>query len=140
MKEKTLILIKPDATSRGISGLIIDRFCQEKFEICAIKAVNMTVEVAKLFYLVHKAKPFYDELTEYMSSGKTIAIVFERENAISYAREIMGNTNPLHAAAGTIRKEFGESLQRNSVHGSDSLKSAAYEIPFFFSTLEVEYW
>ncbi len=135
--ERTLSIIKPDGVARNLIGQILSFFEKEGLKIVAMKMVHLTKEEAKRFYIVHRDKPFYDELTDYMSSGPIVALVLEGENAIARCRKIMGATDPAEAEEGTIRKAFGLSKGENTVHGSDSPESAAYEIPFFFSDLEI---
>jgi nucleoside-diphosphate kinase len=135
--EKTLTMIKPDGVKKNIIGEVLSRFEKNGLRIAAVKKVWLTKENAKAFYAVHKERPFYDELTVFMSEGPIIAAVLEGANAIVKLREIMGATDPAKAAAGTIRKDFASSVQCNIVHGSDSPESAAIEIPFFFSSLEI---
>jgi nucleoside-diphosphate kinase len=135
--EKTLIMIKPDGVKKNIIGEVLGRFEKNGLRIAAIKKVWLTKENAKAFYAVHKERPFYGELTDFMSEGPIVAVVLEGDKAIPRVREIMGATDPAKAAAGTIRKDFAASVQCNIVHGSDSPESAAIEIPFFFSTLEI---
>ncbi len=135
--ERTLMLIKPDAVRKGVEGKIIAHVQEKGFKLVALKKLKLTKEQAKQFYIVHKDRPFYDELCEFMSSGPIVAMVWEGENAISRIREIMGATNPEEAAEGTLRKLYGTNVGENAVHGSDSPESAAVEIPFFFSRLEI---
>jgi len=135
--EKTLSIIKPDGVSKNIIGEVLSRFERNALKIAALKKIALSKEEAKAFYLVHKERPFYDSLTTFMSEGPVVVLVLEGDNAISKVREIMGATNPANAAPGTIRKDFAESVERNIVHGSDSPESAAVEIPFFFSSLEI---
>ena len=134
--EKTLLIIKPDGVKQNIIGEIVSRFEKKGLRIAAIKKVWLTKAQAKSFYIVHREKPFYEPLSDFMSEGPVVPIVIEGEGVIAKVREIMGATNPANAAAGTIRKEFAQSVERNIVHGSDSPESAAYEIPFFFSATE----
>ena len=131
--ERTLSIIKPDATRRNITGKIIDRFEQAGLRIVAQRRIHLTREQAESFYDVHKERPFYGSLCDFMTSGPVVVQVLEGENAIEKNREVMGATNPADAAAGTIRKDFAESLEANSVHGSDAAETAAREIAFFFS-------
>ncbi|MCK5125176.1 MAG: nucleoside-diphosphate kinase [candidate division Zixibacteria bacterium] len=131
--ERTLLIVKPDATNRNLIGHIINRLEKAKFTIVEMRMVKLTKEEAGEFYAVHKERPFFDELTTYMTSGKIVPMVLEKENAISDLRTLIGATNPEEAASGTIRDEIGESKQSNSVHASDSTESADIEIPFFFS-------
>jgi nucleoside-diphosphate kinase len=135
--ERTLMLIKPDAVRKGVEGKIIAHVQEKGFKLVALKKLKLTKEQAKQFYIVHKDRPFYDELCEFMSSGPIVAMVWEGENAISRIREIMGATNPEEAEEGTLRKLYGTNVGENAVHGSDSPESAAVEIPFFFSRLEI---
>ncbi|MCX7724250.1 MAG: nucleoside-diphosphate kinase [Thermodesulfovibrio sp.] len=137
MRERTLVLIKPDAVSKNLIGEIISRFEKNGLKIAALKKVKLSKEKAKEFYIVHREKPFYESLTDFMSEGPIVAMVIEGENAIERVRKIMGATNPKEAEEGTIRRDFGENIERNAVHGSDSQNSASYEIPFFFSNLEI---
>lgn len=133
--ERTLSIIKPDAVERNLMGIIIARFEKEGFKIKAMRMERLTKEDAQDFYMEHKGKPFYESLVNYMASGPVVLMVLERENAIAKNREIMGATHPANAAPGTIRKEYAVSLEKNSVHGSDTALSAAREIEFFFSDL-----
>ncbi|WP_297455082.1 nucleoside-diphosphate kinase [Persephonella sp.] len=135
--ERTLMLIKPDAVKKGVEGKIIAHVQEKGFKLVALKKLKLTKEQAAQFYIVHKERPFYDELCEFMSSGPIVAMVWEGENAIERIREIMGATNPEEAAEGTLRKLYGTNIGENAVHGSDSKESADYEIPFFFSRLEI---
>lgn len=134
--EKTFAIIKPDACERKIAGKIISRIEEANFEIVAMKKLWLTKKEAEGFYAVHKGKPFFESLTNYMSSGPCIALVLKKENAIAEWRKLMGATNPANAEEGTIRKEFAVDLEKNSVHGSDAKETAEYEISYFFSTLE----
>ncbi|ACI20504.1 nucleoside-diphosphate kinase [Thermodesulfovibrio yellowstonii] len=135
--EKTLVIIKPDAVKKNLIGEIISRFEKNGLRVAAVKKIKMTKEEAKGFYIVHKDRPFYESLTDFMSEGPIVVMVLEGENAITKVRKIMGATNPAQAEEGTIRKDFAENIERNAVHGSDSQQSAAYEIPYFFSALEI---
>ncbi len=137
MMEKTLVIIKPDAVSKNLIGEIISRFERNGLRVAALKKIKMTKDEAKGFYIVHKERPFYESLTDFMSEGPIVVMVLEGENAIQKVRKIMGATNPAQAEEGTIRRDFAENIERNAVHGSDSAQSAAYEIPYFFSTLEI---
>ena len=134
--ERTFSMIKPDATRRNLTGAITAKLEAAGLRVVASKRVWMTRKQAEGFYAVHKGKPFYDELVDFMSSAPTVVQVLEGENAIAKNREVMGATNPANAAEGTIRKLFAENIERNSVHGSDSPENAAIEISFFFSGLE----
>ncbi len=135
--ERTLSLIKPDGVSRNLIGEVLTFFEKAGLKIVAMKMIRLTKEEAKRFYIVHKDRPFYDELTDYMSSGPIVALVLEGEDAIAKCRKIMGATDPAEAEEGTIRKTFALSKGENTVHGSDSPESAAREIAFFFSDLEI---
>ncbi|WP_460178085.1 nucleoside-diphosphate kinase [Thermodesulfovibrio hydrogeniphilus] len=135
--EKTLVIIKPDAVSKNLIGEIISRFEKQGLRVAALKKIKMSKEQAKGFYIVHKDRPFYESLTDFMSEGPVVVMVLEGEDAIARVRKIMGATNPAQAEEGTIRKDFAENIERNAVHGSDSSQSAAYEIPYFFSALEI---
>ena len=135
--ERTFSIIKPDATRRNLTGKINAKFEDMGLRIVAQKRIHMTKEQAGCFYSVHAERPFYNELCEFMSSEPVIVQVLEGENAISKNHEIMGATNPADAAPGTIRAEFAESVGENSVHGSDAPESAAVEIAYFFSGIEL---
>lgn len=135
--ERTLSIIKPDATARDLTGAINAKFEDAGFRIVAQKRIRITKEQAMKFYEVHSDKSFYDSLCEYMSSGPVVVQVLEREDAIAKSREVMGVTNPANADAGTIRREFGQNIEHNSVHGSDSVENAEKEISFFFSFTEI---
>jgi nucleoside-diphosphate kinase len=131
--ERTLAIIKPDAAGRGLTGEIISRIHAAKFQIIAVKSTRLTKAEAEGFYAVHRERPFFKALTEFMSSGKVVVIVLEAENAIAKWRDIMGATDPAKAALGTIRKELGTSIQNNCTHGSDAPQTAAFEISYFFA-------
>jgi nucleoside-diphosphate kinase len=131
--ERTFAIIKPDAVSRGQQGEILARIHKAGFTIVAIKSMRLTKEEAGGFYAVHKARPFFGELTEFMSSGKIIAMVLEADGAISKWRDTMGATDPKKAAPGTIRHDLGTSIGTNCTHGSDAPETAAFEIGYFFS-------
>ena len=135
--ERTFSIIKPDATKRNLSGKINAKFEDAGLRIIAQKRIHLTLEQAGEFYAVHKERPFFSELCEFMASAPIIAQVLEGEGAIAKNREVMGATNPSDAAAGTIRAEFAESMGENSVHGSDAPETAALEIAYFFSGLEL---
>lgn len=137
MKERTLSLIKPDGVRRNLIGEVVRRFESNSLRIVAAKMLWLSKKDAEGFYLVHKDRPFYDSLTTYMSSGPIMAMVLEGDNAIRGNRELMGATNPAEASKGTIRADFGESIEYNVVHGSDSQASADFEIPYFFSSMEI---
>ncbi|HIM54811.1 MAG TPA: nucleoside-diphosphate kinase [Gammaproteobacteria bacterium] len=130
--ERTLSIIKPDAVAKNVIGQIYSRFEQAGFKIVAAKMLHLDVDLARGFYAVHKDRPFYDELVEFMMSGPVMVQVLEGENAVAKHREIMGATNPKEADAGTIRADFADSLDENAVHGSDSAENAAIEIEYFF--------
>jgi nucleoside-diphosphate kinase len=133
--ERTLSIIKPDGVAKGIIGEIIKRFENDGLRISAIKMVYLTKKEAEGFYIVHKERPFYNSLTDFMSSGPIVVMVLEGNDAIRKNREIMGATNPKDADTGTIRRDFGTNVEKNTVHGSDSLESAAFEIDYFFKSL-----
>ena len=135
--ERTFSIIKPDATRRNITGQVAARVEDGGLRIVAQKRINMTREQAEGFYAVHKERPFYGDLVAFMTSGPVVVQVLEGENAVARNREIMGATNPADADEGTIRKDFAESIEANSVHGSDSQENAAIEIAFFFSDDEI---
>ncbi len=135
--ERTLSIIKPDATKRNLTGKINAKFEEAGLRIVAQKRIHLTKAQAGKFYEVHAARPFYDELTTFMASAPVVVQVLEGDNAISKNRDVMGATNPADAAPGTIRAEFAESVGENSVHGSDAPETAAVEIAFFFSDLEI---
>lgn len=135
--EMTLSLIKPDAVADHRIGAIIQRFEKEGLNIVAMKQLHLTKSQVEQFYAEHKGKPFYENLTEYMSSGPIVALVLEGNNAIAKNRTLMGATDPKKAAPGTIRADFARSIDANAVHGSDSADSAKREIAFFFSSLEI---
>src|SRR3954449_11012397 len=135
--ERTLSIIKPDATRRNLTGAINDRLEKAGLRIVAQKRLHLTGAQAEEFYGVHRERPFFASLVEFMTSGPVVAQVLEGEDAVARNREVMGATNPANAAAGTIRKEFAESIEANSVHGSDSAENAAIEIAFFFSGVEI---
>jgi nucleoside-diphosphate kinase len=134
--EKTFAIIKPDACKRNLSGRILAKIEEQGFRVIAMKKIAMTRKQAEGFYAVHRGKPFFDSLTDFMSSGPCIVMVLEKENAIAAWRTLMGATNPANADPGTIRKEFAQSMEANSVHGSDAPETAEYEIKYFFSALE----
>jgi nucleoside-diphosphate kinase len=132
MVEKTLAIIKPDAVKKKLLGKIIQRIEDKDFEISGLKMLHLTREEAEGFYIVHKDKPFYTSLTDFMSSGEIVIMVLERENAISHWRKVMGATDPALAEPGTIRHAFGSSIEQNATHGSDSPSTAAWEIDYFY--------
>ena len=135
--ERTLSLIKPDATKRGLTGQINSRFEEAGLRIIGQKRLRLNRQQVEGFYSVHKERSFFNDLCDFMCSGPIVAQVLEGENAISRNREIMGATNPANADDGTIRREFGESVEANSVHGSDSPETAAWEITYFFSEVDI---
>ena len=135
--ERTLSIIKPDAVAKNVIGKIIDRFESNGLRIAAAKKIKLTKEDAAKFYEVHKERPFFNDLCEYMSSGPVVVMVLEGENAVAKNRELMGATDPKEAAPGTIRADFAESIEANAVHGSDSLENAKKEIAFFFAEREI---
>lgn len=135
--ERTFSILKPDVTRRNLTGKVNARLEESGLRIIAQKRVHLTMAQAEGFYAVHKSRPFFNDLCTYMSSGAVVLQVLEGENAVANHREIMGATNPSDAAIGTIRKDFGESIEANSVHGSDSLANAAEEIAYFFSKCEI---
>ena len=135
--ERTLSIIKPDATRRNLTGQINARFEQAGLRIVAQKRLALTEDMAKKFYAVHAARPFFADLVKFMTSGPVVVQVLQGDNAVARNRDIMGATNPANAAAGTIRKDFAESIEANSVHGSDSAENAAQEIAFFFAGIEL---
>jgi nucleoside-diphosphate kinase len=135
--ELTLSLLKPDATRRDLVGAICQLFEKAGLRIVAQKRLHLTLDQAKKFYAVHASRPFYNDLCNYMASGPIVAMVLAGENAIAKNREVMGATNPANAADGTVRKLYAESIEANSVHGSDAPETAAEEISFFFSGLEI---
>ena len=135
--ERTLAIVKPDAVARGVTGRILARLEEAGFRIVAARLVQLTLDTAGGFYAVHRARPFYGSLCEFMSRGPSLVLVLEADGAIQRWRDLMGATDPAKAAAGTIRKDFAASIEANAVHGSDSPESAAFEIPYFFSSLEI---
>ncbi len=135
--EQTLSIIKPDAVKKGVIGKIIDRFESNGLRIAAVKKAQLTEEKAGGFYAVHKDRPFFKDLVEFMTSGPVVIMVLEGENAVLKNRDLMGATNPKEAAPGTIRADFAESIDANAVHGSDSLENAKIEIDFFFEKSEI---
>ncbi len=136
-KERTLSIIKPDATRRNLTGKINAKFEDSGLHIVAQKRLHLTQEQAEKFYEVHRERPFFKDLVKFMISGPVVVQVLEGPDAVSQNRKIMGATNPANAEPGTIRKEFAESIEANSVHGSDSLDNAKREITFFFSETEI---
>ena len=137
MTEKTLSIIKPDAVAKGAIGQIIDCFVGNDLKIAALKMIHLSKREAQGFYAVHKERPFFDSLTDFMSSGPAVVMVLSGENAISKNRELMGATNPAEAAEGTLRKRFATDIEKNAVHGSDAPETAREEIGYFFPDLEI---
>ena len=135
--ERTLSIIKPDATRRNLTGKIVAKFEDAGLRVIASRRIKLSKADAEAFYGVHRERPFFASLVEFMTSGPVVVQVLEGEGAIAKNREVMGATNPANAAPGTIRKEFAESIEANSVHGSDSLENAKNEIAFFFSESEI---
>ena len=135
--ERTLSIIKPDATKRNLTGLINAKFEKAGLKIIAQKRLQLTRSMAGNFYEIHKDRPFFNDLVDYMISGPVVVQVLEGDNAVKLNRDVMGATNPKEAEEGTIRKEFAESIEANSVHGSDSLENAKNEISFFFANIEL---
>lgn len=137
MLQRTFSIIKPDATERNLEGAILDRIQKAGLRVVAMKKIHLTRAQAEGFYHVHKERPFFGSLVEFMCSGPVVCSVLEGENAIAKYRELMGATNPANAAEGTLRKDFAVSLEANSVHGSDAPETAAFEICYFFNALEI---
>src|SRR5207249_3125033 len=137
MTERTLAIIKPDAVERHLSGAILHRIEQAGFQIRAMRRVHLSQKEAEGFYAVHRARPFFGSLTEFMSSGPAVVVVLEAPDAIRKWRTLMGATDPAKADAGTIRKEFAESIERNATHGSDASDTAASEISYFFAGIDL---
>jgi len=137
MTERTLAIIKPDAVERRLAGKIIERIEAEGFQIRAIKRVHLSQAQAEGFYAVHRQRPFFGSLTSFMSSGAALVMVLEAADAIKKWRTLMGATDPAKADAGTLRKQFAESIERNATHGSDAPDTAAYEIGYFFAGVEL---
>ena len=135
--QQTLSIIKPDAVKKGVIGKIVDRFESNGLRIAAMKKVKLTKCDAKAFYAVHKDRPFYNDLVDFMTSGPVVVMVLEGDDAVAKNRDLMGTTNPKEAKPGTIRADFAESIDANAVHGSDSLENAKNEIAFFFATREI---
>ena len=135
--EKSLVLIKPDAMQRNLAGAILARLEEQGMKLVALKMLHVDRELANRHYGVHKDKPFFNDLVDYITSAPIIAAVFAGENAVEVIRKVMGATNPAKAEKGTIRSDFGLDIQRNSVHGSDSMKTAEEEIKLFFSPKEI---
>jgi nucleoside-diphosphate kinase len=135
--QRTLAIIKPDAVAKGVTGQILARIENAGFRVLAVKTIHMTLDQARGFYVVHKDRPFYGSLCAFMTQGPCVPMVLEGEHAIQRWRDLMGATDFTKAAPGTIRKDFASSIEANAVHGSDSPESAAFEIPYFFSSLEL---
>ena len=135
--ERTLSIVKPDGVKKNLIGEVIKRYEQQDLRISAVKMLRMSMEDAKGFYVIHRERPFYESLTQFMTEGPIVVMVVEGENAIKKVRQIMGATNPREAAPGTIRADHASDIEHNVVHGSDSSESADYEIPFFFPALEI---
>ena len=137
MKERTLSIIKPDAVAKGVIGKILDRFESNGLRVAALKKLHLSKAQAGDFYAVHKERPFFRDLVEFMTSGPVVVSGLEGDNAVAKNRELMGATNPKEAKAGTIRADFAQSIDANAVHGSDSLDNAKIEIEFFFKNDEI---
>ncbi|HET7341311.1 MAG TPA: nucleoside-diphosphate kinase [Methylomirabilota bacterium] len=135
--ERTLAIIKPDAVKAGHVGGILERIEKAGFKVLAVKLVHMSFDAAAGFYAVHRERPFFKSLCTFMTQGPCLPMVLEADNAIQRWRDLMGATDPAKAAAGTIRKDFASSIEANAVHGSDAPATAAFEIPYFFSALEI---
>ena len=135
--ERTLSIIKPDAVARGLIGEVVKRLEQHQLTIVAMKMIHMTKEQAQGFYAVHRERPFFNSLTDFMSSGPAVVMVLEGDNVIARYRELMGATNYEEAAVGTIRREFATDIEKNVVHGSDAPETAAFEISYFFNSFEI---
>ncbi len=136
MSNRTFTMIKPDATSKGYTGAILDQIIKAGYSVKAMKWIKLSEEQAGLFYDIHRERPFFGELVQFMSSGPIVAAILEKDNAVADFRTLIGATNPAQAAEGTIRKNFAASIGENAVHGSDSDENAAIEGDFFFSKLE----
>lgn len=135
--ERTLAIVKPDAVARGKVGEIIRRFEEVGLRVCGLRMVRLDRKGAEKFYYVHRERPFFQSLTDFMSSGPSVVMVLEGEAAITTVRAVMGATDPAQASPGSIRRDLGTSIERNAVHGSDSPESAAFEVPYFFTEAEV---
>ena len=135
--QRTFTILKPDTVKAGNTGRVIDRLIKEGFQIRAMKLIHLTKAQAEGFYYVHKERPFFGSLVEFMSEGPIVPIVLEADNAIEKLRKVMGATDPAKADAGTIRKEFATNIERNAIHGSDGPDTAAFEIGYFFNRLEI---
>lgn len=137
MKERTLAIIKPDGVSRNLIGMVLKRLEDEGLQIIAMKMIKLTKDQAKGFYKVHEGKSFFQSVTDFMSSGPSVVLVVEGEDSIKSYRKLMGATNYEEAAEGTIRRDFATDIEKNVVHGSDSVKNAQFEIGYFFNELEI---
>ncbi len=137
MSNRTFTIIKPDSVRKGNFGKIISRIESEGFRILGVKKIGLSQRQAQAFYAVHRERPFFGSLVEYMTSGPVYVAALERDNAVAELRKLMGATDPTKADAGTLRKEFGESIEQNAIHGSDSAENAAIEIAFFFAESEL---
>ena len=137
MTERTLAIIKPDAVERHLAGRILHRIEDEGFQIRAMRRLHLSKRQAEGFYAVHRERPFFESLTEFMASGPAVVVVLEAPDAIKKWRTLMGATDPAKAEAGTIRKEFAQSIERNTTHGSDAPETAAFEIGYFFPGIEL---
>ena len=137
MIEQTLAIIKPDAVRRGLGGKNLARVEEQGFRVRALKLVQLSKQAARTFYQVHAERPFYESLTTYMSSGPVVPMLLERDNAIQCLRDLMGATDPQKAAPGTIRRDYGENIERNAIHGSDAAATAETELRFFFSSADL---
>jgi nucleoside-diphosphate kinase len=137
LKQRTLTIIKPECVENNHIGDVIQRIEQADFSIVAMRMVRLQLQEAQQFYLVHKERPFYQELVEYMSSGKVVAMVLEKENCVEAFRNFIGATNPEEATPGTIRRDFGTNIQNNCIHASDSTENAVKEIDFFFTAKDI---
>lgn len=135
--ERTFAIIKPDAVERGLAGQILGRIEEKGFKIVGMKKIQLSLSQAQGFYYVHKERPFFNDLCSFMSRSPVVVLCLEKENAIADWRTLMGATNPANAEPGTIRKDFAKNIEENSAHGSDAPETAAFEIPYFFSALEL---
>jgi len=135
--ERTFAIIKPDAVERGLTGQILSRIEEKGFTIVGMKKIQLSLSQAQGFYYVHKERPFFNDLCSFMSRSPVVVLCLEKENAIADWRTLMGATNPANAEPGTIRKDFAKNIEENSAHGSDAPETAAFEIPYFFSALEL---
>ena len=135
--ERTLAIVKPDAVRRGLIGEVIGRFEQGRLAVRALRMVHLTKGEAEGFYAVHRGRPFFDSLVSFMASGPVVVMVLEGAEAVARARKIMGATDPAQAEPGTIRRDLAESIEQNTVHGSDSPEAAAFEIPYFFAAVDL---